>query len=129
MDDDAVEAGELLARYGIKRGLTEKESEMNVLGTSLLNGGLLFLLPVLLFFNYWAASVDTVECGGDSDCEASIAIISLALLLGLIGILAVSITVSVVLLIRRRLAAYVPIVAGFLMFACTAVAYLAESGR
>lgn len=115
---DDAEAAALLARWGIKRGMTDKQAEMNLLWTSVLDSLLLFLLPVLLLIGADILSKQGVQC---DTCDPQIAVGSMVLVAGLLTVLLLTVAVSVVLLIRRQPATYVPVAGGFVMVACVVV--------
>lgn len=128
MDNDAAAAEALLARWGVKRGPTEKQLATNVLWTSLLDGGLIALLLVLLLIGAEFLSLQSIHCGADPSCDGEqIAIASTVLVAGMLTVFVLAVGVSVVLLVRRRPAIYVPVIGGLVMIAC-AVTAIAVSG-
>ena len=119
--DDEAEARALLARWGIKRGLTKKELHQDRLGTGLLLVGEFLLMGVL-------SIVPAMSLAGDvcirHPGECNEALRAFAIFLGgpaMLIIFGSSILVSVVLLIRQRLAFYVPVIGAAAMIGCFVV--------
>jgi hypothetical protein len=129
VDKDAAQAEALLARWGIKRGMSDKESEMNVLWTSLLDGGCLLLLALLLSIGAFAVSTNGLSCSRDLDCDPGRIVIAFVVLVGgTVAAFVLTVGVSVVLLVRRRPASAVPVAGGFAMCICFAAAMLISGG-
>ena len=121
MADDDAEARALLARWGIKRGITNKELREDRRGTLLLFVGLLLLMGVLRIMP--SVSLHSVVCI-DHPGECDEALLAFADFMGgpaFLIIFGASILVSVVLLIRRRRAFYVPVIGAAAMIGCFAV--------
>ena len=119
--DDEAEARALLARWGIKRGPTEKELQQDALGTGLLLVGEFLLMGVL-------SIVPAMSLAGDvcpsHPGECNEALRAFTIFMGgwaMLIIFGISLVVSVVLLVRRRLAFYVPVVGAAAMIGCFAV--------
>ena len=122
VDDDAAEAAALLAPWGIKRSMTEKEMDEERLRTVLLLGGLLLFMGLLSIIpNMSLHSVICIDHPGECD-EALLAFANFLGGPALLIIFFASTVVSVVLLIRRRRGAfYVPLIGAAAMIGCFAV--------
>jgi len=121
MDQDAAEAAALLTRWGIKRGMTPKQLQMDGVATVLLDIGLIFHLLFLLFIGAQGLGVQGVVC---DTCDGRIAIAGVVLVAGLLGTFVPSVAVSIVLHVRQRLAFYIPIIGWFAMTSCLVAAYV-----
>ena len=119
--DDEAEARALLARWGIKRGPTAKELHQDRLGTVFLLVGDFLLMGVLAIMPAWSLGGDVCPTHPG---ECNEALRAFTIFMGgwaMLIIFVASILVSVVLLIRRRLAFYVPVIGAAAMIGCFVV--------
>lgn len=104
------------ADEGNARELTEKQSQLNYLWTVLLNVGLFFIAPVMLFVGLFGLGQAKDQCHFAPSCIERVDALSIVLLGGLIGGFILAVGLSILLLRRGKLAFYAPIVAGVAMY-------------
>ncbi len=114
-----AERDALLARYGIRPRMLDKEVEREVLVTALLHFGLFWYILVLMFLT--SVSMVSLDCGSDLCDQGQVTLV-------LWAVFGISILVSVVLLVQRRRAFYVPLAAGLVTTACVVAALLVARG-